>query len=350
MMNDDTGASPKPGQSAIEDAAIEWLTEREDGFTPAREREFNRWLHADPRHAAAVARIEQTQGLLSELPRHRSEINAAFDRAAPVVPFPPVKNRPASRVGKPWARVFPWGGLAAALVLGIALGWRMLGGPEEVRYTTTPAGYERAHLEDGSMLELNAASVARVQFSATERRVQLDAGEAHFAVAKDAARPFVVQARGVTVSAVGTAFLVRLAASEVEVIVVEGKVTVARHDDGARTVEAPTLVSAGERAVVPNRAPQPSVEKIEKTALREALAWQGRLVDFSDAPLAEVVARFNARNQLQLILGDTELGTRRIGGTFALDEAEAFARLLSRDGSIVVERRGATEIVLRRSP
>jgi hypothetical protein len=51
----------------IEDAAIAWLTERDDGFSPEREREFARWLRADPRHPAAIARLEQTVGLLHEL-------------------------------------------------------------------------------------------------------------------------------------------------------------------------------------------------------------------------------------------------------------------------------------------
>ncbi|MFM9953537.1 MAG: FecR/PupR family sigma factor regulator, partial [Opitutaceae bacterium] len=75
--------------AVIEDAAIAWLTERDDGFSPARERAFAHWLRTDPRHAAAVARLEQTLGLLGELPEFRSEINTAFDRAAPVVAFPP---------------------------------------------------------------------------------------------------------------------------------------------------------------------------------------------------------------------------------------------------------------------
>jgi ferric-dicitrate binding protein FerR (iron transport regulator) len=44
---------------------------------------------------------------------------------------------------------------------------------------------------------------------------------------------------------------------------------------------------------------------------------------------------------------DPELASRRIGGTFALDQAEAFVRLLERDGAIVGERRNENEIHLR---
>ena len=348
--------------AAIEDAAISWLTERDDGFSPAREREFAQWLRADPRHAATVTRLEQTLGLLGELPEFRSELNTAFDRAAPVVAFPPASAEqptlaPALRR---WSRAFAWAGLAAALALGCFVGWRALQPPPETHFTTTVAGYERARLDDGSTLELNAASAARVQFTPAERRVQLEAGEAHFAVAHDTARPFIVSAGLIAVRAVGTAFNVRYTADgDVEVIVTEGKVSVgpalaaapsgsAREDrNGLPTVGSPTFVTAGQRIVLPQHAPPSAVEQVDPATLRAALAWQSRLADFAEAPLADVVARFNARSRVQLILADEKLADRRIGGTFALDEAEAFVRLLERDGEIIGERRGETEIFLR---
>jgi len=348
-VNRDSSSCAPGAHPNIEDTAIAWLTERDDGFSPAREREFARWLRADPRHAATVTRLEQTLGLLGELPQHRAELNTEFNRAAPVVPFPLDATLGRTRRLRGWTRLFAWGGLAAALVCSVSVGWWTLRSPEEIRYTTPTADNERVRLEDGSTLELNVASVARVQFNPTERRVELEAGEALFAVTPDATRPFVVHAGGVSVRAVGTAFNVRLAAGEVEVIVVEGRVSVARGGAEGAVAESASLVGAGERAVVSRQVPPPPVEKLAPAVLRQALAWQGRLVDFSDAPLAAVVARFNARNPLQLVLADAELGARRVGGTFALDEVEAFVRLLERDGTVLVERRGAVEIVLRRA-
>ncbi len=339
-----------PSNAALEDAAIAWLTERDDGFSPAREREFAQWLRADPRHAATVARLEQTLGLLGELPAFRTQLNNAFDRAAPIVPFPPI-TPPAVRPTRRWPRVFAGIGLAAALALGFFLGWHALRPPATIHYTTTVAGYERARLDDGSTLELNAASAARVQFTPAERRVNLEAGEAHFAVAHDTARPFIVSAGPIAVRAVGTAFNVRYAAGgDIEVTVTEGKVAVS----GAERVDPNALstaifVSAGQRIVLPRHAPPPTVEQVDPAALRAALAWQSRLADFAEAPLADVIARFNARSRIQLFLTDEKLADRRIGGTFALDEAEAFVRLLERDGEIVGERRGETEIHLRRA-
>ena len=341
---------PSAIPAAIEDAAIAWLTERDDGFSPARGREFAQWLRADPRHAAAVARLEHTLGLLNELPQFRTELNTEFDRAAPVVPFPPAAAEAPARATRRRPRVLAWVGVAAALALGALAAWSNLRPSPEIRYATTVAGYERARLDDGSTLELNAASAVRVQFTAAERRVELTTGEAHFAVAHDTARPFIVSAGSIVVRAVGTAFNVRYATDgAVEVTVTEGKVRIGQSGPASSAADSAPLVSAGQRIVLPRHAPLPAVEQVDPAALRAALAWQSRLADFAEAPLADVVARFNARSRVQLILADPALAGRRIGGTFALDEAEAFVRLLERDGEIVSERRGENEIHLRRA-
>ena len=44
-------------EDPIEEAAADWLALRAEGFSSAQKREFARWCRADPRHAAAVARL-----------------------------------------------------------------------------------------------------------------------------------------------------------------------------------------------------------------------------------------------------------------------------------------------------
>jgi len=256
----------------------------------------------------------------------------------------------AGSISRRWLRLLGWAGVAAALVIGLSLGWRSFQTPAIAHYTTTVAGYERAQLDDGSTVELNAASAVRVQFTPAERRIELENGEAHFAVAHDTARPFVVSAGDISVRAVGTAFNVRLTGPDtVEVIVTEGKVRIGSSGPASSAAAEAPLLAAGERLVLRRQAPPPAAEKVPAEALRSALAWQSRLADFAEAPLAAVVERFNARSRVQLVLADSELGARPVGGTFALDESEAFARLLTRDGELVAERRSDSEIVLRRA-
>lgn len=340
---------------AIDTAAAAWLCERDEGFAPGRAEAFAAWCAADSRHAAVAARTEEALALMGELPAMRSRLEEKLE----------VELTAAGGISRPsWqSPIVRWGGMAAALVLGGALlSFAPSRAPVEHFATTATAPREVA-LRDGSIMNVNRASDVAVQLTAGERRVTLARGEAHFAVAHDAARPFIVTAGGVSVRAVGTAFSVRLGEAGVEVIVDEGKVQVERvdpetpapsRDDPTRSVQrAPlpvTLLSANERIVVPAAiSATPVPEPVAAAALREALAWHAGTTTFSDVPLRDVVARFNRRNATQLTLADGELGARKVGGTFALDQAEAFARLLAQDGDIILERRGENEIVLRQA-
>ncbi len=355
--------------AAIEAEAVAWLTERDEGFAPGRTEAFEAWRRRDARHAASVAELEQVLAQLDGLAARREEVNAHFDR----VPPPPPAAVPAPVSIVPRWRQFAWGGLAAALAVGGFIGFHAVqetAGPD-ARYATAAVGYERARLGDGSTLELNTASAARVRFTAAERRVELESGEAHFEVMHDPARPFVVSAGGVTVRAVGTAFNVRFASGAVEVTVTEGKVAVEPappsrrsdakreaaghsrdgrgHRDATTVSSGPTLLQVHERLAIrvasasgDVAAPAPVIERLAPAEVRAALAWQRRVTDFSDTPLAEVAARFNRHHTLQLVIADPVLGARRIGGMFALDDVEALVRLLERDGIVRAEREGNT--------
>jgi transmembrane sensor len=144
-------------------------------------------------------------------------------------------------------------GIAALLVLGVTT-WRgaFRSTPVGESYVTNAAMQRSLALRDGSVIDINVDSELSVEFTARERRLFLRKGEAHFQVAHDSARPFVVTSGDVSVRAVGTAFDVRLASKTVEVIVVEGKVQFARGDARSAlpvTNASPSLV-AGERVQV----------------------------------------------------------------------------------------------------
>lgn len=338
-----------PDDEAIADAAALWLAEREAGLSPEQERAFAQWCAADPRHRAALACMEETTALLQRLPQVRERLTG--ETGGPAAPAKSLRRQ--SR----WPQV---AALAAGLALAGLGGWQAYRPltPESARYATSAGGYERVGLVDGSTLELNANSEARVRFTRGERHVTLVRGEAHFSVARDPARPFVVTAGKVEVRAVGTAFNVRLAAAEVSVLVTEGKVQVGRVAAQGSAGDtpgplAPALLVASERTVIPVEArPQaeaPRVDRVSIDGIREALAWQERKLVFADTPLRDVVAQFNRRNLVQLTIGDADLAGRPVGGTFAADNVGAFVRLFEESGDIVVERRGEREIVLRRA-
>jgi len=360
------GNTPRASATeAVAATAAAWLAERDAGLTSAQEIEFALWRAADPRHEAAAARLERTWTTLQSLRAFRPEVRRHPDRD---LLAPAIRRRP---------RLLPFPGrvaisaLAACLALA-AVGWiavRDRAGSAEQRYATAAGGYERVTLADGSMVELNATSEVSVMFFPAERRVRLVRGEAHFTVAKNKARPFVVEAGGVAVRAVGTAFNVRMSAHDVEVLVTEGKVQlssgVTRVDPDALSGDAPadavrlgqrarstaTLLSANERTVIATAnaaAAKLVVERISASAVREALAWQGARLVFADTPLADAVAQFNLRNAVQLELAGADLAALPIGGSFRAENVEGFVRLLVSGGDIETERPEPAKIVLRR--
>ncbi len=338
-----------PAKGTLDEVAAEWLYEREEGFTAARAEEFTKWCHRDPRHARAVVRIERTLALLDEMPAVRSPLEARLASVRPTS-APGASRRPI-----PFPRLAWTAGLAAALVIGLTVWWGAFGrapAPSEKHYTTDATAQRSQVLPDGSMMDINIGSNVAVRFTAGERRITLNEGEAHFQVAPDTARPFIVTAGGVSVRAVGTAFNVRLASEKVDVLVVEGTIELTRPDAPVPSdVRAPSLLHAGERTQVSRDDPavRPMIEHVDERTVRDILTWQNSMTSFSDVPLREVVIRFNRRNMTQLVVEDADLGERKIGGVFALDQVDAFVRLLEQDGDILVERQLAGQIRLRRA-
>lgn len=339
---------PIPGE--ILDAASTWLARRDRGLNAAEQDDYMQWLRADPRHAEALAQhaaaLERMMQLYEWTPAHDTEPNP--DLFAP----PPASSRA-------WWRWASAGLAAAAAVALAALVWNPLEPSPAV--AAAPQSYlrvnERLALPDGSRVELKDGTQLVVQYSENERRVRLVGGEAHFSVWKDKARPFVVDAGGVEIRAVGTAFNVRLDPDNVQVLVTEGRVAVAAPVDAPSTPGDPAsssggtlLVSVGEQATVAlARAAAPAVSAVTTEDIARELSWQAPRLQFNETPLAEAVAEFNRLNRHQIELGDPELGARRIGGTFRPDNVEGFIRLLSTDASLGVraEPQGENRTVLR---
>lgn len=325
-------AEPNAELNAIEEVAAAWLVERDRGLTAARAGDLRRWLKADERHAAAFAALAETWALLGE------GMEASADEEA--------TRGPEKRVG--WAAMTIALAAAAAVALGV-FAWKTEesggGGRSAAEYALTAAtevgAVRTITLPDGSVMQLNTDSAVDVRFGEKERRVRLTRGEAHFTVAKNAARPFVVSAGGVDVRVVGTVFNVRLRSEAVDVLVTEGKVRV-QQPAAAEVSE----LRAGQRVSVDREAAAQSAASGAKPVtatpaeVRQALAWQTRRLDFDAAPLSEIVAEINRYNRHKLVIADAELEARRFGGSFPANDYETLVRMLEADFGVVAERKG----------
>ena len=338
---------------AIREAAARWIAQRDRGLSARESIEFELWLAADERHAAAIRRCTAAWMMLNRIPENVGQTMVA---------------KTARRTHWRWAAV---GGLAAAATLAVAfLGLRRPAIPTAVEIVKTPprvAGPQIVTLEDGSTVLLNAGAEIDTRFTAAERRVQLVRGEAHFTVAKNPARPFVVRAGMVEFRAVGTGFDINFHPAVVKVLVTDGRVAVekpappepgsrGRVPEETKPPFPPTnlpVLEAGQLAVVAVAPVSTALTVVVTTLSREEvariLAWQNPLLRFGGATLAEVVAEFERRTGRHLILEDQALAGVRIGGRFRADDLEGFVLMLEENYGIRSERPSDGTIILRRA-
>lgn len=210
------------------------------------------------------------------------------------------------------------------------------------------AAPERRVLPDGSVVELKPGARIAVQFSPAVREVRLEAGEAHFAVAKNKDVPFVVSAGAIAVRAVGTEFAVELGAQRVDVLVTEGRVAIER-PSAAAGAGALALLEAGQAAAVP-LAPGAAVQGVALPAeeQRARLVWRVPRIELSSTPLAEVVACFNRHGAVRLELADPALGALQLSGVLRPDSAHPLLHVLRADFGLHDDRRADGTIVIRR--
>jgi transmembrane sensor len=241
-----------------------------------------------------------------------------------------------------------WLGAVAATALLVAgsLAWRTLGvrpwEPVARAPTATLLRPERQRLPDGSVVDLRDGAAMTVDFDGPLRRVVLRGGEAYFAVAGNPLRPFVVEAGGVSVRAVGTAFSVHHDRRQTEVVVTEGQVAVASSSaatSGLVSPPAPALVSAGHRCVIPLAA-APDIRPVSPAELHSRLGWRIPQLEFTHTPLAEVVALMNAHHPrgVRFVLGDPDLGQVSLSGFLRSDNDEGLANLLETQFAVRTER------------
>jgi transmembrane sensor len=327
-------------------AAGEWLARLDKADPSPRElAAFERWKSADPRHAAAYARLAATWQALdrvqairpgSDEPVDDDYLNPARQHAPSMRQQPVSHSVPSHRL---WHRprvLFP---LAASVLVALAGLWISHGIGGSHTFSTGIGGFQRIILDDQSTVELNTNSEVRVAFTARLRRVELVRGEASFEVTHDTSRPFIVSAGPTAVRAVGTKFDVNRLEGAVEVTVDEGRVAIGSPSVLETKLDAlPTVIprlSAGQSAMASGSGVE--LENLRQGDLARKLAWRNQMLVFDGDSLAEVIAQFNRYNKRQLVIADPTLAALRIGGYFRPTNLDAFISVLQSDFGIRVD-------------
>lgn len=180
-------------------------------------------------------------------------------------------------------------------------------------------------LPDGTRVTLNGTSLLRhpEQFTGAIREIWFE-GEGYFSVAKNRAKPFVINTGEARVKVLGTAFNLRSRSSEaqIKIAVTEGKVAFSERN--AET--APTLLTAGEQAEL-----DIMTKKITKTetAGENFLAWKTGKIIFKNAPLSKVAADLAEYYDTPVIIQSDSVG--------ALEFTSVFDRISLNDALRIIE-------------
>ncbi|EQA99403.1 hypothetical protein L288_19705 [Sphingobium quisquiliarum P25] len=292
---------------------------------------FEHWHARDEAHRKAWARVEQEWEGAGKM-RADARILAIRERA--------LANR---RPRRNWRR---------PVAVAAAIGAVMIGGIAWQRHQDTPPRLAQAEARtfstgtgqqasfrmlDGSTITINTGSTLTVSESDTRRSTRMKQGEAFFEVAKNPRKPFVVEAEGVTVTALGTAFAVRdLGGDGVRVTLVHGRVRV---DMPAAAGKPPQSTLLSPDMQLTWRKGRYSIAPVNTA---QQLSWRQGMIVFDRTPLAQAVAEINRYSPQEIVVASASLARRPISGSFRAGVTRGFLQSLEASGIARVVNESAT--------
>ena len=306
-------------KTGIEARAIDWLVRQRDPAFADWDR-FADWLAEDPAHAEVYDAL------------------ASLDRDLDALP---PATKPSVVIGhesphRPSRRLWFGGAIAAALVAVVAVPQlELFGTPDRIE---TAAGEHRSiTLADGSMIEINGASVVELDRD-RPRFARLASGEAMFHVVHREGDPFVVEAGAARVVDLGTAFNIVRRDRRTSVSVSEGVVLYNPDRDKVR-VEAGQAIDAGDSDTTP-----PMVRPID---VANVGGWRTGLLVYNDAPLTVVAEDLKRTAGIEVSIAPGAEGQSFRGALIVdKDRARTVADLAALSGTSA-ERRGDGWVLTR---
>ncbi len=328
-----------PDLKKIEREAAHWFVRFDSGALSSEDHAaFVEWYHESQQHQDALERMSQFWGglaVLQELKDHAANV----DVVAAVR-----KDRNFLRT-QTLKRVLV-GALAASFIISIGFGATYLTGQENPNYTSafsTDIGEQKTvDLPDGSQILLNTNSVIEVAYSKDERVIELKQGEAFFDVASNPKKPFSVKTVNGVVTAVGTAFSVKVQERDIDVLVTEGRVALAASGlgevpvDGVEEAPATIEVSAGQSVIFAQKANR--IDVVEPLALEKKVDWHDGILAFKGETLENVIADIGQYTDMQIEISDVDLRQQKVVAYYRIGDLDEMFEALHLMANVEVER------------
>lgn len=222
----------------------------------------------------------------------------------------------------------------------------------EAAYQTAVGEQRVVTLPDKSLIRLNTATLLRVHYTDSERKVELVRGEAHFQVTKHEDRIFSVQVGLNEFRAIGTAFDIRVASDRgTELTVTEGRVQVRVSSTGginhlvrASATQQPSateiMVDAGKEVAI-DQSTQ-TVERLQPEQIAAALAWQQGMIVFDAEPLEKAIRELSRYSNTHFIIAEEKTRQLPVSGYFKVGDIDGLVSALHNNFNINATRAGDT--------
>ncbi len=307
---------------ALLEEAMDWLLRLQDAPRDSRPaQQLKVWLSQSPAHEHAWNKARRAWRLLGKVPPVYEHL---WKDQAPSLP-PARQSLRGSRTHGPASpsqrRLGGWvTGAASAAAIGIFL---LFAAPSimvrmEADHVTTAGENRTITLADGTVVTLGADSAIASDLDGRERRVALLSGEAFFEVTHDTSRPFVVEAGGVGVTVLGTAFNVQLTTDAATVELERGSVRVAYDNENA-------VLAPGEMVAVDRRTGAMARSAI---AREDIAAWRSGHIFVNDATIGSVVEQLQRYHSAWIKVPDGKLAAQRVTGLYDLRDPDRALRAI----------------------
>lgn len=325
-------------------AASQWLLHMQDPKrTDEQLGEWLRWIDSDPENFAEFERLQRDWIDLNAL-RADEEKRELRELREPGNDRParPYSTHRLITPRRAWALA---AGLAA-LVLTIAVLQQVMTPPPALgQHPMAALTIRAATLPDGSLMVLGAQSRVNMDFNGPKRQLDLSNGEAYFKVRHDKARPFVVLAGEVSVTAVGTAFDVRRKRERVIITVEEGTVEVSGYTSGRRPIT--WRAEAGYQLTYSTLDRTASLASVDPAA---ELTWRNGELAYVREPLRSVIEDLNRYSRRKIVIDDPDIGALPFTGTVFATSLDDWLAGVERAYPISVKHADNGDIVLERRP
>lgn len=318
------------------------------------------WVNADKKNRALFSMLKNTWAASYQAGKMSAEeVHAEYARFRTRLEQPEhsgqadfLMDRPRLTLGQVLLRI-------AAVILflyGGATTYMILHPSDKTEYneiTTRNGEKSQLVLADGTRIWINAASHLRYPTNVRSRKVKLELeGEAYFEVAKVKGRKFVVEASGLDITALGTAFNVKSYGEKgmVETTLEEGKIKITG-ERGRLKFRQPVLLMPNQRvtiftgetqASVPNPASEaipsgdpdmpaavaPAASQSPEMVLRNEpntdlyTSWKDGKLQFKKERFEDLAVRLERWYDVKITIKDQEMKDWRYTGTFVNETIE----------------------------